>query len=93
LFFQRCISCHNNNDHGNGKLCKMSASLGSAITANCIDCHMPAKPCQRGLLSAHILSVSTRRKQKSLWIRRKLLAISYKLLSLSHNPSDRMLFN
>jgi nitrate/TMAO reductase-like tetraheme cytochrome c subunit len=44
LFSQRCISCHNNNDHGNGKLCKMSASLGSAITANCIDCHMPAKP-------------------------------------------------
>ena len=45
LFSQRCISCHNNTDtHGNGKLCKMTATLGSAITSNCIDCHMPAKP-------------------------------------------------
>ncbi|MEO5682561.1 MAG: multiheme c-type cytochrome [Chitinophagaceae bacterium] len=44
LFSQRCTSCHTTAEHGNGKLCTMTASLGKSITANCIDCHMPAKP-------------------------------------------------
>jgi hypothetical protein len=44
VFSQRCLGCHNTSEHGNGKICKMTASLGNAITANCIDCHMPAKP-------------------------------------------------
>jgi hypothetical protein len=44
VFSQRCLSCHNTTTHGNGKICKMTDTLGAAITANCIDCHMPAKP-------------------------------------------------
>jgi len=44
VFSTRCAGCHTANEHGNGKLCKMSARLGTAISANCIDCHMPAKP-------------------------------------------------
>jgi len=40
VFSERCVSCHN------GQLqhtCKMTAQIGKAITANCIDCHMPLK--------------------------------------------------
>ena len=40
LFSQRCISCHNGNHN---VVCKMTASLGSSINKNCIDCHMPLK--------------------------------------------------
>jgi len=43
VFSQRCISCHTTNEHGNGKICKMTAELGNTINENCIDCHMPAK--------------------------------------------------
>jgi len=43
LFSQRCTGCHNSDAHGNGKLCKMLASLGNVINTNCIDCHMPAR--------------------------------------------------
>jgi len=42
LFSERCAGCHNTGSHGNGKLCKMTGTLGSSIAANCIDCHMPA---------------------------------------------------
>jgi hypothetical protein len=38
IFSQRCISCHS---EGHGKLCKMTKEIGSSITQNCIDCHMP----------------------------------------------------
>jgi hypothetical protein len=41
LFSQRCMTCHNN-EHSN--TCKLTQTLGSAINANCIDCHMPLKP-------------------------------------------------
>ena len=41
LFSEKCQACHS---EGHGKLCKKSASLGSAITTNCIDCHMPKQP-------------------------------------------------
>ena len=37
-FSQRCISCHN---LSHGKECKLTATIGSSITQNCIDCHMP----------------------------------------------------
>ena len=40
LFSERCASCHNP-EHKN--TCKMTASLGSSISLNCIDCHMPLK--------------------------------------------------
>lgn len=40
LYTQRCMSCHNTQNHN---VCKMTAQLGSAIANNCIDCHMPAK--------------------------------------------------
>lgn len=38
-FSQKCMSCH-----PDGKACKMEAELGSVITKNCIDCHMPELP-------------------------------------------------
>jgi hypothetical protein len=41
LFSQRCINCHNS-QHKN--VCKMADTLGSLITKNCIDCHMPKQP-------------------------------------------------
>ncbi len=46
LFSARCQSCHAPAAaHGNGKICKLTDSLGPAVmAANCIDCHMPAKP-------------------------------------------------
>ncbi len=39
LFSQRCINCHKANHE---KICKMTGKLGSTISNNCIDCHMPA---------------------------------------------------
>jgi hypothetical protein len=41
LFSQRCINCHM---EGHEKVCKMTATIGPAITQNCIDCHMPKQP-------------------------------------------------
>ncbi len=41
LFSERCMSCHNTEHE---KVCKLSASLGTVIKTNCIDCHMPLKP-------------------------------------------------
>lgn len=41
LFSQRCITCHSS---GHNNICKMSASIGTSINQNCIDCHMPLKP-------------------------------------------------
>jgi hypothetical protein len=37
-FSQRCISCHSSS---HDKICKLTARIGSSITQNCIDCHMP----------------------------------------------------
>lgn len=41
LFSSRCLTCHSK-DHG--KLCKLTNEIGSTITQNCIDCHMPIQP-------------------------------------------------
>lgn len=41
LFSQRCMKCHS---EGHEKVCKMTATIGPAITQNCIDCHMPKQP-------------------------------------------------
>ena len=57
LYSQSCAGCHNTGTHGNGKLCKMSDTLGSAITANCIDCHMPAMPSRA--IAVNLPGVST----------------------------------
>ena len=38
IFSQRCISCHSSS---HGKVCGLTARIGSSITQNCIDCHMP----------------------------------------------------
>jgi len=37
-FSQRCMSCHSS---AHGKPCKMTATIGSSISQNCVDCHMP----------------------------------------------------
>ncbi|GAC1594480.1 MAG: multiheme c-type cytochrome [Chitinophagaceae bacterium] len=44
VFSRRCLGCHNTAEHGTRKVCKMTASVGTIITANCVDCHMPARP-------------------------------------------------
>lgn len=38
IFSQRCMNCHS---EGHGKKCAMTKQIGSVITENCIDCHMP----------------------------------------------------
>ena len=38
VFSQRCVNCHSS---AHGKQCKMTTTIGSSITQNCIDCHMP----------------------------------------------------
>ncbi|MEO7801632.1 MAG: multiheme c-type cytochrome [Ginsengibacter sp.] len=40
LFSSKCVTCH---DGGHEPICKMTATLGKTISANCIDCHMPEK--------------------------------------------------
>lgn len=41
LFSQRCQTCHS---PAHGPVCKLTKTVGSVITKNCIDCHMPLKP-------------------------------------------------
>jgi hypothetical protein len=41
LYSQRCLSCHN--EHAQ-PICKMTARIGTVISENCIDCHMPLQP-------------------------------------------------
>ena len=38
VFSQRCFNCHN---ASHGKQCKLTSQIGSSITNNCVDCHMP----------------------------------------------------
>ena len=40
VFSQRCMTCHND---AHEPVCKLSATMGSVINKNCIDCHMPLK--------------------------------------------------
>jgi hypothetical protein len=42
-FSGRCLTCHS---PGHGAVCKLTATLGPTISANCIDCHMPLRPSQ-----------------------------------------------
>jgi len=41
VFSERCMTCHS---EGHGKSCKMTTTIGPAITQNCVDCHMPKQP-------------------------------------------------
>jgi len=41
LFSRRCMHCHNTARHS---FCKQEALPASTLSANCIDCHMPALP-------------------------------------------------
>lgn len=40
LFSKKCMTCHKIE---NGNFCRLYPTLGSVITKNCIDCHMPLK--------------------------------------------------
>jgi hypothetical protein len=40
LYSQRCMTCH---QEGHQNFCSFQNEVGSAITQNCIDCHMPLK--------------------------------------------------
>ncbi|HNP21584.1 MAG TPA: cytochrome c3 family protein [Panacibacter sp.] len=40
MFSQKCMSCHNE-QHNN--FCKLASQIGTTITKNCIDCHMPVQ--------------------------------------------------
>ncbi len=41
LFSQRCMNCHNSNEHTE---CKIKPVAGIVLSNNCIDCHMPSMP-------------------------------------------------
>ena len=41
VFTQRCMNCHSTEKHN---FCKMTGLSAAVLTANCIDCHMPALP-------------------------------------------------
>lgn len=56
LFSQKCIACHSG---GHGKVCKMAASIGPAITQNCIDCHMPKQPSRSIAVNLHGSDIPT----------------------------------
>lgn len=56
LYSQRCMSCHNMKNHN---ICKITAQLGTAMTRNCIDCHMPNK-------QSNAITVQTETERNSL---------------------------
>jgi mono/diheme cytochrome c family protein len=41
VFSQRCINCHTSS---HVEECGMTKEIGSTITSNCVDCHMPKQP-------------------------------------------------
>ena len=53
LFSQRCMTCHNGIAHNT---CKMPATPGLVLSANCIDCHMPTLPSHKIVLTLSELS-------------------------------------
>lgn len=42
-YSMRCLNCHNDKQSGT-KICKMTHSMGEAISKDCISCHMPEQP-------------------------------------------------
>jgi hypothetical protein len=48
LFSQKCMTCHNAATHST---CTMKPAPGLVLSDNCIDCHMPALPSQKILLT------------------------------------------
>ncbi len=67
LYSQTCMTCHT---PGSENFCKMAPELGTSITTNCIDCHMPKK-------SSQVLSVYVPSTQKTIAavIREHLIAV------------------
>jgi len=55
-FSQRCISCHNSVTNIE---CKVKLTAGIVLSANCIDCHMPALPSNAIFLQTEDKSRST----------------------------------
>jgi hypothetical protein len=48
------MTCHNGTTHTNGNaylVCKMPPTPGLVLSNNCIDCHMPALPSQKIVLT------------------------------------------
>ena len=41
IYSQKCMKCHNSENHN---FCKAKDISVDAIKANCIECHMPLKP-------------------------------------------------
>jgi hypothetical protein len=41
IFSQRCMSCHS---EGHANTCPLLKTVGTSITSNCVDCHMPLQP-------------------------------------------------
>ena len=48
LFSQKCMTCHNAATH---ITCTVKRIAGAVLSDNCIDCHMPALPSQKILLT------------------------------------------
>lgn len=47
-YSQKCMTCHNTADHNT---CTVKAAPGLVLSDNCIDCHMPARPSQKIILT------------------------------------------
>ena len=82
LFSQRCISCHRS---GHEPLCKLTRKIGSSISQNCIDCHMPVKPSRAIEVFLQGDDAPTPAKMRSHYIKiypdetKKMLALLHKV--------------
>ncbi|HTI07577.1 MAG TPA: cytochrome c3 family protein [Puia sp.] len=48
VFSQKCMTCHNTTTHDT---CTVKSTPGLVLSDNCIDCHMPARPSQKIILT------------------------------------------
>jgi len=64
-FSQKCMNCHNES-HNN--FCKEKERVGSKITKNCIDCHMPEMPSKSIMVLLQGQSVPTPASMRSHYI-------------------------
>ncbi len=66
VFSQRCMNCHS---EGHEKLCKLTSTIGSVISQNCIDCHMPKQPSNSIAINLRNSDTLTPVMMRTHWIR------------------------
>lgn len=67
VYSQRCMSCHGQQQHQ--VKCKLTATKGTIIERNCIDCHMPMEPSQSVAVQLEGKDVPTPAKMRSHYVR------------------------